>query len=617
VTSTVPPTSITAGTRSFEIGDEHFLLDGEPFRVIAGALHYFRVHPDLWADRIRKARQMGLNTIETYVPWNEHSPQRGVFDTSAGLDLARFLDLVAAEGMFAIVRPGPYICAEWDNGGLPAWLFSDPAVGVRRNEPLYMAAIAEYFDALLPIVAERQIDRGGPVVLVQVENEYGAYGNEKDYLRALVDLNRAGGITVPLTTIDQPTDQMLSDGGLPELHKTGSFGSRATERLATLRAHQSTGPMMCAEFWNGWFDHWGAHHHTTSAEQAAAELDELLATGASVNLYMLHGGTNFGFTNGSNDKGVYQPTVTSYDYDAPLTESGEPGPKYWAFRDVIAKYSAVLPEPGTDAVSPAGAPAAADIPVASPPAPTFTVALERSVSLADLTASSSSFLGTWAAYDHLPTLDELEHYRGFALFRTTVANGGVLSFGEVRDRAQVFLDGAPVGVLSRDHHDSALALPGGGVLTILVEDQGRVNYGHRIGEHKGLIGAALLDGSPIDQWEVLPLGFDDLSSLSGDAGAPRAASASGIAGPAFASGTFIVEEPVDLFLSSEGWGKGNAFVNGFNLGRYWSRGPGTTLYVPSPVLRRGENELVVFETLAIAEPVARFVAEPNLGHTDF
>ena len=601
MTSTVPPTSITAGTRSFEIGDEHFLLDGEPFRVIAGALHYFRVHPDLWADRIRKARQMGLNTIETYVPWNEHSPQRGVFDTSAGLDLARFLDLVAAEGMFAIVRPGPYICAEWDNGGLPAWLFSDPAVGVRRNEPLYMAAVAEYFDALLPIVAERQIDRGGPVVLVQIENEYGAYGDDKDYLRALVDLNRAGGITVPFTTIDQPTDQMLADGGLPELHKTGSFGSRATERLATLRRHQPTGPLMCAEFWNGWFDFWGAHHHTTGAAEAAAELDELLATGASVSLYMFHGGTNFGFTNGANDKGVYQPTVTSYDYDAPLTESGEPGPKFWAFRDIIAKYAPVTDE----------------VPTASAPAQVFEVALDRSIPLSDALLSPSSSLGSWAGYDHLPTLDELGHFRGFALYRTTVEAGGVLSFGEVRDRAQVFVDGAPVGVLSRDRHDSALVLPGGGVVEILVEDQGRVNYGPRIGEDKGLIGPATLDGTPLTRWEVLPLSFAELPARVTEAGAAGGASAPSIAGPAFAGGSFEIDEPADLFLSTAGWGKGNAFVNGFNLGRYWSAGPGETLYVPGPLLRRGRNELVVFETLAIAEPVARFVGAPELGHTDF
>jgi len=588
-------------TREFAIGDEHFLLDGQPFRILAGALHYFRVHPDLWADRIHKARLMGLNTIETYVPWNEHSPRRGTFDTDAGLDLGRFLDLVAAEGMFAIVRPGPYICAEWDNGGLPGWLFTDPEVGVRRNEPHYMAAIAEYFDALLPIVAERQIDRGGPVILVQIENEYGAYGDDKQYLAALVDLNRAGGITVPLTTIDQPTDQMLADGGLPGLHKTASFGSRATERLATLRKHQPTGPLMCAEFWNGWFDFWGAHHHTTGAAEAAAELDELLATGASVSLYMFHGGTNFGFSNGANDKGVYQPTVTSYDYDAPLTESGDPGEKFWAFRDVIAKYAPVPDE----------------VPAASAPAPAFAVALDRSISLAEALLSPSSSLGTWAGYDHLPTLDEIAHFRGFALYRTTVETGGVLSFAEVRDRAQVFLDGAPVGVLSRDRHDSALVLPGAGVLEILVEDQGRVNYGPRIGEDKGLIGPALLGGTQLDSWEVLPLALDVLPAEVTDIRDPRDASVTPISGPAFAGGSFEIDEPVDLFVSTVGWGKGNLFVNGFNLGRYWSAGPGETLYVPAPLLRSGSNSIVVFETLAIADPAVRFVGAPELGHTDF
>jgi len=593
--------SASTTPRSFSIGEQDFLLDGEPFRIISGALHYFRVHPDQWADRIHKARLMGLNTIETYVPWNEHSPQRGTFDTAGALDLARFLDLVAAEGLLAIVRPGPYICAEWDNGGLPAWLFSDPAVGVRRNEPLYMAAIAEYFDALLPIVAERQIDRGGPVVLVQIENEYGAYGDDKDYLRALVDLNRAGGITVPLTTIDQPTHQMLSDGGLPELHKTGSFGSRATARLATLREHQPTGPLMCAEFWNGWFDHWGAHHHTTGTAEAAAELDELLASGASVNLYMLLGGTNFGFTNGANDKGVYQPTTTSYDYDAPLTESGEPGPKFWAFRDVIAKYAPVPDE----------------VPVASAPAPVFEVVLDRSVALSQAIRSSAPSLGTWGEYDHLPTLDELGHFRGFALYETTVETGGVLSFGEVRDRAQVFIDGEPVGILSRDRHDTALVVPRGGVLQLLVEDQGRVNYGPRIGEDKGLVGPALLDGAEIARWRVLPLDLGALTAAATRDAEAGAASVVSVAGPAFAGGSFDIETPADLYLSTAGWGKGNAFVNGFNLGRYWSNGPASTLYVPGPALVAGRNEIVVFETLAIARPVARFVAAAELGHTEF
>ncbi|WP_255577091.1 glycoside hydrolase family 35 protein [Cryobacterium sp. 1639] len=647
-------TPTTPGT--FAIGATDFLLNGEPFRVLAGAIHYFRVHPDHWADRIRKARLMGLNTIETYVAWNAHSPQRGEFDTTGQLDLGRFLDLIAAEGMYAIVRPGPYICAEWDNGGLPGWLFNDPAVGVRRHEPLYLAAVTEYFEQLLPLVASRQIDRGGPVILVQIENEYGAYGDDKDYLRALVELNRAGGITVPLTTIDQPTDQMLADGSLPELHKTGSFGSRATERLEVLRRHQSTGPLMCAEFWNGWFDHWGAHHHTTSAADSARELDDLLATGASVSLYMFTGGTNFGFTNGANDKGVYQPTVTSYDYDAPLSESGEITAKYLAFRQVLARYAPVpadLPEPGC-------------------PAPAFTVALDESVSLWEALPELAvpavpAAAAAVPAASALPSMDALGHYTGFALYRSRLTPGArVLSFAEVRDRAQVFVDRTPVGVLQRDHHDRSISLPPGERLDLLVEDQGRVNYGPRIGEDKGLIGPAALDGAELTDWQVLPLDVDGFvragsalfATVTAPAGAapcthpvdldldvdldlavnltptpsfsptpaarqapvlelvPAEVAPASLSGPAFARGRFGAEPGVDLFLSTAGWGKGQAWINGFNLGRFWDRGPQTTLYVPGPILR-AENELVILCLHGTEATVARFVARPDLGHTDF
>jgi len=582
----------------FAIGDTDFLLNGTPFRVLAGAIHYFRVHPDHWADRIHKARLMGLNTIETYVAWNAHSPVRGQFRTDAGLDLARFLDLIAAEGMYAIVRPGPFICAEWDNGGLPGWLFRDPAVGVRRYEPLYLAAVAEYFEQLLPIVVSRQIDRGGPVILVQIENEYGAYGNDKDYLSALVGLNRSGGITVPLTTIDQPTDQMLEDGSLPGLHKTGSFGSRATERLAILRRHQPTGPLMCAEFWNGWFDHWGAHHHTTSAEDSARELDDLLATGASVSLYMFTGGTNFGFTNGANDKGVFQPTVTSYDYDAPLSESGEVTTKYLAFREVLARYG----------------PVPVELPASAAAAPNFEVVLDESVSLWD----ALPFLADLdvASVPGLPTLDALGQYTGFALYRGVLAPGPHrLSFGEVRDRAQVFVDGNPVGVLQRDHHDRSISLPAGERLDILVEDQGRVNYGPRIGEGKGLIAPATLEGTEIDGWQVLTLDVDRFA-WSGHAAFAPAATSGSLGGPAFARGCFDAEQGVDLFLSTAGWGKGQAWINGFNLGRFWDRGPQTTLYVPGPVLSAG-NDLVVLFLHGAGDTRARFVSRPDLGHTDF
>lgn len=578
---------------TFTIGANDFLLDGAPFRVLSGALHYFRVHPDQWADRIHKARLMGLNTIETYVAWNEHAPSRGEFITPAQLDLARFLDLVHAEGMRAIVRPGPYICAEWTDGGLPVWLTADPAMKLRSSDPAYLAAVSEYLGAVYEIVAPRQIQHGGPVILVQIENEYGAYGSDKDYLRALTALTRAHGIDVPLTTVDQPTDEMLSNGSLPELHLTGSFGSRANERLATLRRHQPTGPLMCSEFWCGWFDAWGAPHRTTSAADSARELDEVLAAGGSVNIYMFHGGTNFGFTSGADDKGTYRPNTTSYDYDAPLAEDGTPTEKYWRFREVLAKYGTVPDEKPAERAD----------------APTLEVKPDRSIHL------SRTGLIAETAFAHLPSTFEFGAVRGFAQYSTTIEHGGMLGFNEVRDRAQVFLNGAPVGVLSRDHHERMLPLPADarGALTILVENQGGVNYGPRIGELKGLIGPATLDGAPLAEWRAGAVRLDDLEPIRAALRDGGAEVTGAVSGPAFVSGYFDLAEPADTHLDTSGWGKGVVWVNGFLLGRYWSRGPQRTLYVPAEQLRAGTNELLVFETIGTVSAPLRFVARPDLG----
>jgi beta-galactosidase len=586
---------------TFQVAGDDFVLDGEPYRIISGALHYFRVHPDDWADRIRKARLMGLNTIETYVPWNAHEPQPGEWTASGGLDLGRFLRTVHEEGLHAIVRPGPYICAEWDNGGLPAWLFTDPRVGIRRSEPRFIAAVTGYLERVLEIVRPLQISEGGPVLLVQIENEYGAYGDDADYLRHLVDTTRGAGVTVPLITVDQPEPHMLENGSLPGLLKTASFGSRSRERLATLRRHQPTGPLMCSEFWDGWFDHWGAHHHTTPVAQSAADLDALLELGASVNIYMFHGGTNFGFTNGANDKGVYQPIVTSYDYDAPLDEAGEPTEKFWAFREVIAKHAPV-PAEETFAVTAAAA-------------PVFTVPFDACVPLFSVTDA----LGSWQHTDDLPSFDALGHYSGLGLYRTEIdtQEPAVLEFEEVRDRAYAFVGTSRVGVLARDHHDRALALsPARGTLTLLVEDQGRVDYGPRIGEPKGLIGPALLNGEALQRWSVLPLDRLSPDRLQ-DAFAAAPSIPERLAGPVFARAVFELEEPGTLFLDTTGWGKGVAWLNGFNLGRYWTRGPQETLHVPAPVVRAGRNELVILELESAAEATASFVAEPRLGHTEY
>lgn len=605
----------------FAIGETDFLLDGEPHRVLSGAIHYFRVHPDLWQDRIRKAKLMGLNTVETYVAWNAHAPRPGVFDLTGGLDLGRFLDLVAAEGMHAIVRPGPYICAEWTNGGLPYWLFADGTVGVRRNEPGFLAAVREYLEHLAPVLVPRQIDQGGPIVLVQVENEYGAYGSDASYLRELEAMHRAIGLTVPFTSVDQPMDSMLEDGSLPSLHKTGSFGSRSTARLERLRQAQPTGPLMCSEFWDGWFDSWGEHHHTTPASASASDLDDLLAAGGSVNIYMFHGGTNFGFTNGANDKGVYRPIATSYDYDAPLDEAGRPTAKFHAFRSVIERYAPVPPLPESMREGGSGRLDSYDHSSGREarvtPATDLAVRLDRIASLRSLLPT----LTDWSTHDEPPTFDALGAASGFVLYRTEVdlPTGGVLTVGtEVRDRAVVSVDGVVVGVLEREHHDRAIALPPVvGTLELLVEDQGRVDYGPRIGEPKGLIGGVAVDGVPLARWSASPLALDPIApaALSALADVPLTGG-DVLAGPVIAAGSFELATADDRYLSLDGFRKGVAWVNGFCLGRYWSRGPQQTLAVPGPVLRAGRNEVVVLELHAAASRTVCLLAEPDLGHTE-
>lgn len=593
---------------TFSIGETDFLLDGRPHRVLAGALHYFRIHPDHWADRIRKARLMGLNAIETYVAWNAHEPVRGEWDATGWNDLGRFLDLIAAEGLHAIVRPGPYICAEWHNGGLPVWLTSTPGIGLRRCEPQYLDAVSEYLRRVYEIVAPRQIDRDGTMILVQIENEYGAYGSDKDYLRNLTEVTRECGITVPLTTVDQPEPAMLEAGRLPGLHVTGSFGSRAGERLATLREFQPTGPLMCSEFWDGWFDWWGGVHHVTDAAAAAAELDALLAAGASVNIYMLHGGTNFGATNGANDKGRYLPIVTSYDYDAPLDESGHPTAKYEAFREVIARYAPVPDE----------------APEPRPEAPEFSVPLTA--------------VGDWLPEpnpdarpsENPPTFEDLGHLGPLVRCDAPLppqafsGPGAVLDLGDVRDLAWVAVDGVTVGRVSRTLHERRLTIPRGERLTVLVEEQGRVNYGPRLGEPKGLLGPVTLSGLPVTDWVATPVDLACTAAAQPPAPTDHGATPTSTdrvatelvdaSGRERLRGTFALDHPADLFLDTEGWGKGYAFVNGFFLGRYWSSGPQRTLYVPGPVTRAGDNRLVVLE-LQSAPPMASFRRGSALGPT--
>ncbi|WP_405553345.1 beta-galactosidase [Streptomyces canus] len=571
-----------------------FLLHGEPFRIISGAMHYFRIHPDQWTDRLRKARLMGLNTIETYLPWNLHEPEPGALVLEGFLDLPRWLRLAQEEGLHVLLRPGPFICAEWDDGGLPAWLLADPGIRLRSSDPRFTAAFDGYLDRLLPALRPFMAAQGGPVIAVQVENEYGAYGDDTAYLKHVQQALRDRGVEELLYTCDQANAEHLAAGTLPGTLATVTFGSRVEENLAALRAHQPQGPLMCSEFWIGWFDHWGGPHHVRPAADAAADLDRLLAAGASVNIYMFHGGTNFGFTNGANHKHAYEPTVTSYDYDAPLTESGDPGPKYHAFREVIARHTATPDEP---APSPA------------PKLPLTDVDLDHRAPLLPYVRGLS------ATNTEAPvTMNELGVHTGYVLYRTTLpgSGDGLLHFtGGVGDRAQVFVDGASVGVLERERHDETLSVRvphAGAVLEVLVENMGGVNYGPRIGAPKGLLGPVSFQGAELRGWECRAVPLDNLAAVPfGPSGATTDAV------PAFHRGTFEVDAPADTFLALPGWTKGQAWVNGFHLGRYWNRGPQHTLYVPAPVLRPGTNELVLLELHATTGTRAQLTDTPDLG----
>jgi beta-galactosidase len=569
-----------------------FLLNGTPLRIISGALHYFRVHPDHWPDRLHKARLMGLNTVETYIPWNLHQPEPGTLVLDGLLDLPRFLRLAAAEGLHVLLRPGPYICAEWDGGGLPHWLTADTDIRLRSSDPRFTGAVDRYLDLLLPPLLPHMAASGGPVIAVQVENEYGAYGDDTAYLKHLEAALRTRGVEELLFTCDQADPEHLAKGSLPGVLATGTFGGRIDRSLERLREHQPQGPLMCAEFWIGWFDHWGGPHHGRDTEDAAADLDRLLSAGASVNIYMFHGGTNFGFTNGANHHHTYAPTVTSYDYDAPLTEHGDPGPKYHAFREVIARHAPVPGEP---------------VPAPGPKLPPTVVELDSSAALLD----QAPLFGPAVPADRPLTMEQLGQSFGFVLYETQLPAAGpaVLRVGEVRDRAQIFVDGQPVGVLERENHEHALAFVSprnGARLAVLVENQGRVNYGPGIHDRKGLLGQVTVNGAELVNWSSSPLPLDSLDALTLTPAAP-------LVGPAFHRGFFELGRPADGYLALDGWTKGHAWVNGFPLGRYWSRGPQTTLYVPAPALRPGRNEITVLELHATASRTVELRDRPDLG----
>ncbi|MFE8974000.1 beta-galactosidase family protein [Streptomyces cyaneofuscatus] len=573
----------------FTVGDDDFRLDGKPVRLLSGALHYFRVHEEQWDHRLAMLAAMGLNCVETYVPWNLHEEREGAYrDVGA---LGRFLDAVERAGLWAIVRPGPYICAEWENGGLPVWVTGRFGRRVRTRDDGYRAVVERWFRELLPQVVEREIGRGGPVILVQAENEYGSYGSDAVYLEWLAGLLRRCGVSVPLFTSDGPEDHMLTGGSVPGLLATANFGSGAREGFEVLRRHQPKGPLMCMEFWCGWFDHWGAEPVVRDAGQAAEALREILECGASVNVYMAHGGTNFAGWAGANrggpvQDGEFQPTVTSYDYDAPVDEYGRATEKFHLFRKVLEAYAegplpALPPEPRG---------------LAGPP---VRVELDGWAGLDDVLEALGDPEGPESGV--APTFEELGVGRGLVRYRVAVPGPRMpypLTAAGLRDRAVVYVDGVRAGVLTEESATLPEPVAGGAVVELWVESLGRVNYGPRLGEPKGITGGVLHERQYLHGVRARGLRLDAFEEAGAVAGVPFGPVPGVPGGTGLFRGTFTVggTEGVDhAGLRLPGWTRGFVWVNGSCLGRYWSAGPQETLYVPGPVLSEGVNEVWVLE----------------------
>jgi beta-galactosidase len=571
------------------IDGSQFRLGDAPLTIISGEMHYPRVPREYWRDRLLKARAMGLNTISTYVFWNLHEPAPGQYDFSGQHDVATYIRTAGEVGLHVIVRPGPYVCAEWDLGGYPAWLLANPAIELRSTDPAFTTPAARWLDRLGRELAPLFADQGGPIIAVQVENEYGSFGDDKAYLAWQRDaLMHAGFGHALLYSADGPAQ--LPKGTLPEVPAVVNFGpGEATTAFARLSAFRPGAPVMSGEYWAGWFDQWGARHHTTNAQQQATELGWMLGHG-SVNLYMFHGGTTFGVMNGANvDSGTYHPQTTSYDYDAALDESGRPTPKYFQFREVIGAHAGTPLPP---------------VPVTPDPITLAPVTLDRAAAL-------WSTLGRAVHVARPQSMETFGQSYGDILYRTHVAgpDTGDLVIDDVRDYVQVYVGRALVGTLDRRLNQNRLTvtIPAGGAdLDLLVENSGRVNFSLPLRqERKGITKSVRLGDRELLGWDVFTLPMASMPDPGWSAATP--------AGPAFYRGRFTVSAPGDTFLDMRGWGKGVVWINGHALGRYWSIGPTQTLYVPGPWLRRGSNDVVVFDLLTPAARTLSGLSKPILG----
>ena len=586
----------------FTVGDKTFLLNGQPFVVKAAEVHYPRIPRPYWEHRIRMCRALGMNTLCLYVFWNIHEQQEGVFDFSGQNDIAEFCRLAQRNGMYVIVRPGPYVCAEWEMGGLPWWLLKKKDIRLRERDPYFMERVKIFEQKVGEQLAPLTIQNGGPIIMMQVENEFGSYGEDKPYVSEIRDcLRTIYGERLTLFQCDWASN--FTKNGLDDLVWTMNFGTGANidqqfKRLGELRPDA---PKMCSEFWSGWFDKWGARHETRPADKMVKGIDEMLQKGISFSLYMTHGGTSFGHWAGANSPG-FAPDVTSYDYDAPINEYGQATPKYHLLRETLQKYS--------DKKLPS-------VPKAMPIITVPRFALTEFVPFVQAEGRVET--------SPLKTFEEMDMGWGAMVYRTRlpeIAAQSVLE-GDFHDYAQVFVDGKFIGKIDRVKNERTLALPAvkqGAELAIIVEGMGRINFGRAIKDYKGIIGevaiTATIGNDEVTwkprQWHHTAVADDYEVAVKTLALTPQPAG-SDIQKPGYHRGYFNINKVGDTFLNFETWGKGQVWVNGHAIGRFWSVGPQQTLYVPGCWLKKGRNEVVVLDIVGPRERVVWGQAAPELN----
>lgn len=599
------PSEATADGKSrFRAGDKSFLLDDKPFVIKAAELHYPRIPRPYWEHRIKMCKALGMNTICLYVFWNAHEQQPDKFTFEGQLDLAEFCRLCEKHDMYVILRPGPYVCAEWEMGGLPWWLLKKRDIRLREDDPYFLERVNIFEREVASQVRDLMIDNGGPILMVQVENEYGSYGESKEYVAHIRDIVREHFGDVTLFQCDWASNFTLN--GLDDLIWTMNFGAGADidQQFTLLQQLRPDSPLMCSEYWSGWFDKWGANHETRAAEPMIEGIDEMLSKGISFSLYMTHGGTNWGHWAGANSPG-FAPDVTSYDYDAPISESGVATPKYWALRQTLARHLSQ-----GERLSKVPKPIA-----------TITIPEFRFDEVAPLFSNLPE-----PKYDkHIRTMEEYDQGFGSILYRTTlplIDDTATLTIDEAHDYAQIFVDGTYIGSLDRRHGEKSLSLPRckqGAQLDILVEAMGRINFGRAIKDYKGITHSVTLSvgghSEELTDWSVYNL-HDEYEAYSTMhfVATEKPASVNHRHIPGCYRATFDLKKVGDTFLRFDTWGKGLVYVNGHAIGRIWDIGPQQTLYMPGCWLRKGENEILVFDIVGPHKPICEGLNEPILNH---